>query len=53
MSLLALAHHDRLNHKPQPTSTTYAGPVDPRYGRLPGWVADHLRTTNPSYASNR
>lgn len=51
MSLLALAHLERLAHKPQPASNNYAGPVDPRFGRLPGWVADHLRTINPAYST--
>jgi hypothetical protein len=50
MSLLARAHASRLAHKPQPVSTSYAGPVDPRFGCLPGWVAEVTRKQSPDYA---
>jgi hypothetical protein len=53
MSLLARAHASRQAHKPQPVSSTYAGPVDPRFGQLPGWVADLTRSTYPTYTQGR
>lgn len=49
MSLLALAHYDRLAHKPRPATAAGPGPVDPRFGRLPGWAADAIRSTFPAY----
>lgn len=51
MSLLARAHRERLTHKPLPASSCYVGPVDPRVGRLPGWVADLTRAQSPEYAA--
>lgn len=49
MSLLLLARLDRLAHKPRPASTAGPGPVDPRFGRLPGWAADAVRSACPAY----
>lgn len=51
MSFLARAHRERQAHKPRPADTTYVGPVDPRVGRLPGWVADLTRAQSPEYAA--
>lgn len=50
MSLLARAHAQRMASKPQPTTTPYVGPVDPRFGHLPGWVAELTRKHFPDYA---
>jgi len=50
MSLLALAYWDRQTHKPQRRRTSlpaYVGPVDPRFGQLPGWVSQLTRLTYP------
>jgi hypothetical protein len=49
MLLLARAHHCRQRHKPQPYRSHGPEPVDPRHGLLPGWVADLLRATFPTY----
>lgn len=51
MSLLARAHASRVSNPPRPADTTYVGPVDPRVGRLPGWVADLTRAQSPEYAA--
>ena len=54
MSLLAKAYYDRHRiHKPrmstgQPYQAYYC-----LYGRLPGWVADHLRRIYPTTYKNQ
>jgi FAD/FMN-containing dehydrogenase len=53
MSLLQLAHEERLAHRPRSINSCYAGPVNPTYGQLPGWVADLTRSTYPTYAQGR
>lgn len=53
MSLLQLAHEERLAHRPRSINSCYAGPVNPTYGQLPGWVADLTRSTYPTYARGR
>lgn len=50
MSFLARAQREREAHKPRPI-TSYVGPVDPRVGRLPGWVAELTRRQSPEYAA--